>query len=113
MDNKLIRISENSFFEKIKSLFCRCFYKKSSKTVAVGNKVEIKNDIVNSIENKEIIELQKLYRKNELNVQELSSEQVLMICNVYDKQIAELKRLNDSKKKKILKYKEKLQVNNY
>lgn len=115
MKNELPIISKNNFFNKIKSFFYKHFHNEPENMIVINDKLEepaTKSHIIKNIANNEILELQKLYRKNELNVQELTSEQVLMMCDVYDKQISTLRSLNESKKKKILKYKEKLQVNN-
>lgn len=110
MENKLVKVDKNNFISKIKQFFLKCFYKKPSNIIKYDEK-SVENTVncefvksSRNIESDETIKLQQAYRNNKLNVQELSSEQVLAMCKVYDKQIIELKRQNKAKAKKIVKY---------
>lgn len=63
--------------------------------------------------NKEILELQKQYREGKITVDDLSTEQLIELMSLYDKQIEELKLSNEYRKKRLLKYRENMkQVNN-
>jgi len=118
MENKLVKVDKDSFIYKIKQFFSKWFYKKTSDNInSDGKSVEhiVNKDFskgIRNVELDEILELQKAYRNNKLNVQDLSSEQVIAICKVYDKQIAELKRQNKIKAKKIVKYRENMKAVN-
>ncbi|MBE5812902.1 MAG: hypothetical protein E7314_04525 [Clostridiales bacterium] len=103
MDNKLIIFRKKNIFYKIRHIFSNLANKKN--TFESVNKIQsekTKDNIFTS--NIEIINLQKEYRSGNLEVEKLSSEQVLRMCKLYDKQILDLKRLNESQKKKIIKY---------
>ena len=58
--------------------------------------------------NVEIIELQKLYREGKIKEEELSEEQYNALMDLYDKQITELKLANESRKKRLAAYREKM-----
>ena len=58
--------------------------------------------------NVEIIELQKLYREGKIKEEELSEEQYNALVDLYDKQITELKLANESRKKRLAAYREKM-----
>ena len=107
MDNKLIVVSENGIFYRIKNFFCELFNKKNM--VKVNDKaeqiIENKNNQFNN--NGEIVKLLNQYRSGIISAENLSSEQVLMMCKLYDDQINNLKKLNESKKRSLLKYREK------
>ncbi len=59
-----------------------------------------------------ILKLQKKYRSGEIKEEELTEEQVNSLCSLYDKQIANLRKSNEIRKKKLLEYRRKLQTDN-
>ena len=79
------------------------------KKVKVTKKEQIRN-----IEDEEtlILKLQKQYRNGEIKEEELSEEQVKSLCDLYDKQIANLRKSNEMRKQKLLEYRRKLQTDN-
>ena len=58
--------------------------------------------------NAEIIELQRQYREGKIKEEDLSNEQIIELSALYDKQISELRLSNEYRKKKLLKYREKM-----
>ena len=70
---------------------------------------EIKN-----IEDEEtlLLKLQKKFRSGEIKEEELTEEQVKSLCELYDKQIANLRKSNEIRKQKLLEYRKKLQTDN-
>ena len=61
---------------------------------------------IKNIEDEEtkLLKLQKQYRSGEIKEKELTQEQVNSLCALYDKQIANLKKSNEIRKQKLLKY---------
>ena len=61
-------------------------------------------EAIKNIENEEtrLLKLQKQYDNGEIGETELSDGQVTSLCNLYDKQINELKKINKIKKQRIL-----------
>lgn len=122
----LIKSNEKSIFYKIKMFFVDIFNKQrrdDSKlnfheqvqtTVENENKKSNFMEYIKNIGNEEtkLLKLQKQYHKGEIREEDLTEEQVTSLCALYDKQIAELKKLNEVKKQKILEYRKKLQTDN-
>lgn len=125
-ENMLIKSNEKSIFYKIKMFFVDIFNKQrrdDSKlnfheqvqtTVENENKKSNFMEYIKNIGNEEtkLLKLQKQYHKGEIREEDLTEEQVTSLCALYDKQIAELKKLNEVKKQKILEYRKKLQTDN-
>ena len=125
-ENMLIKSNEKSIFYKIKMFFGDIFNKQrrdDSKlnfheqvqtTVENENKKSNFMEYIKNIEDEEtkLLKLQKQYHKGEIREEDLTEEQVTSLCALYDKQIAELKKLNEVKKQKILEYRKKLQTDN-
>lgn len=119
-DKSLVKVNENSIFYKIKNFFRNLFSKEhdENKPNNEENNIESlsENDRVSfvkslkNIENEEtkLLKLQKKYRNGEIKEQELTEEQTNSLCLLYDKQIAELKKSNEIRKQKLLKYRKKL-----
>ena len=75
-----------------------------------------KNDFLRSLKNieneeNELLNLQKQYRSGKIKEKEMTKEQIKRLCNLYDKQILELKKSNDTRKQKLLEYRKKLKNN--
>ena len=122
-EKSLIEVSTNSIFYKIKSFFRRLFKKQVVEDTIVekisvnsnnDNRKEKFVEYIRNIEDEEtkILKLQKQYRSGEIQEEELSKEQVTLLCALYDKQIANLKKSNEIRKQKILQYKNRFQTDN-
>ena len=75
-----------------------------------------KNDFLRSLkdienEENELLNLQKQYRSGKIKEKEMTKDQIKRLCNLYDKQILELKKSNDTRKQKFLEYRKKLKNN--
>lgn len=125
-EKRLITVNENSIFYKIKTFFKNLFNprKKVENVLRVEEAVNIKSENQNNIdsfiesirniENEEIklLKLQQQYRRGEIKEETLTKEQVNALCSLYDKQIANLRKSNEIRKKNLLEYKKKLQTDN-
>jgi len=124
-EKSLIKVNENSIFYKIKNFFRNLFHKKefvnsviNSKAVESDTeKIEQKNNFMESIRNIEdeetkLLKLQKQYRSGEIKGEELSEKQILALGKLFDKQISELSKSNKIRKEKLLEYRRKLQTDN-
>lgn len=123
-EKSLVKINENSIFYKIKQFFKKLFYKKETinNITVETNKVILPNDNkknkfmeeIKNIEDEEtlLLKLQKKFRSGEIKEEELTEEQVKSLCELYDKQIANLRKSNEIRKQKLLEYRKKLQTDN-
>lgn len=125
-EKRLITVNENSIFYKIKTFFKNLFSprKKVENVLRVEEAVNIKSENQNNIdsfiesirniENEEtkLLKLQQQYRRGEIKEETLTKEQVNALCSLYDKQIANLRKSNEIRKKNLLEYKKKLQTDN-
>ena len=123
-EKSLVKINENSIFYKIKQFFKKLFYKKETinNITVETNKVILQNDNKKNkfmeekknIEDEEtlLLKLQKKFRSGEIKEEELTEEQVKSLCELYDKQIANLRKSNEIRKQKLLEYRKKLQTDN-
>lgn len=68
---------------------------------------------IKSIENEEtqLLKLQKQYRSKEIKEDDMKKEQINSLCALYDRQIENLKKSIEIKKKKLLEYTMKPQGN--
>ena len=120
-EKALNEINESSIFYKIKNFFRKLFKKqKVDNTVSEtfsNNKIENDTqkqaflDNIKNIENEEtkLLKLQKQYRKGEIKEEDLTETQYKSLCDLYDRQISNLKKSNEIRKQKILQYRNKLQ----
>ena len=125
-EKRLITVNENSIFYKIKTFLKNLFNprKKVENVLRVEEAVNIKSENQNNIdsfiesirniENEEtkLLKLQQQYRRGEIKEETLTKEQVTALCSLYDKQIANLRKSNEIRKKNLLEYKKKLQTDN-
>ena len=58
-----------------------------------------------------MLKLQKQYRSGAIK-EELKEEQFKLLCTLYDKQIANLRKSNGTRNQKLLEYRRKLQKEN-
>ncbi len=126
-EKSLVKVNENSIFYKIKSFFRNLFHKDKEilnniPIETISNDNIIKDDYkktafidsLKNIENEEmlLLKLQKKYRSGEIKEDDLTEEQKDSLCDLYDKQIADLRKSNEIRKNKLLQYKKKLQTEN-
>ena len=114
-EKNLIERNEENIFAKIKNFFKGLFGKKVEEVNNVVNEdIEMemekseafRSDIRNiEVEEKNIIELQRRYRKGEIADNDLTQEQINALCQLYDSQIADLKRNISAKERQLAKYK--------
>ena len=125
-EKSLVQVNENSIFYKIKRFFKNLFNKNKDttdnyvvieETNSSAENENKKSSFMESIKNIEdeetkLLKLQKQYRSGEIKEEELSQEQVNSLCELYDRQIANLKKSNEVRKQKLLEYRRKLQTDN-
>ena len=120
-EKQLIEVNKKSIFYKIKMFFTNLF-KKKEKDSNIENRIinVVSNDrqkdnfvnLVKKVEDKEtkLLKLQKQYRNGEIKEEDMTSKQVKALCNLYDKQIEELKNSNAIRKKKLLEYRKNMKT---
>ena len=116
-EKNLIEKNEDNIFGKIKSFFINLFGKKNVEVNnTVNEEIEMemeKSEVFRSnirnieIDENNIFELQRRYRKGEIADSELTQEQINALCQLYDSQIADLKRNISAKEQQLAKYKKK------
>ena len=123
-EKSLIKVNDNSLFYKIKNFFRKLFCKNNTIENAnvIKNNEEIEKQTrkdsfmeqIKTIENDEtrLLKLQKQYRSGEIREEDLTEEQVNCLCELYDKQIANLRKSNKIRKERLLKYRRSLQTCN-
>lgn len=121
-EKSLVQVNEKSIFYKIKSFFRNLFSKNikieenivSEENIDNNTKIEEKKseflESIKNIENEEtkLLKLQKQYRNGEIKEEDLTEEQKKSLYDLYDKQIANLKKSNEFRKNKILQYRKTL-----
>ena len=125
-EKSLIQVNENSIFYKMKKFLKNLFHKnKVAGDVAkpivttenIAQTTERKNTFMKSIRNIEdeeikLLKLQKQYRTGKINAEELSEQQIKSLGKLYDRQIENLRKSNEIRKQKLLKYRIKIQTSN-
>ena len=126
-EKSLVQVNENSIFYKIKSFFRNLFRRNKfvSEVNAIENNTEniaterenTKNSFMEAIRNIEdeetkLLKLQKQYDNGEIKEEDLTQEQYISLCNLYDKQIVDLRKSNEIREQKLLEYRRKLQTDN-
>lgn len=120
-EKQLVEINKNSIFYKIKMFFVDLFIKPNNdkgveeRTRSVVNYDRQKDNFMNSVkkvENEEtkLLKLQKQYRNGEIKEEDMTSKQVRALCDLYDKQIAELEKSNAMRKQKLLEYRKNMKT---
>ena len=116
--NQLIKT--NSFFEKIKKIFRKIFYKsKFNSNFQNTNSYSIKKEdnsfkeSIKKIEDEEtlILKLQKQFRNGEIKEKDLTEEQINELSKLYHRQIISLRKSNEIRKKRILEYRKNYKFN--
>lgn len=118
-EKSLKKINENSIFYKLKNFFTRFFNfirKEKKENLESAESIESVSNIrenskntflesIKNIENEEtkLLKLQEQYRSGKIREEELSKEQVDMLCALYDKQISQLRKSNAILKNNLIK----------
>jgi len=107
-----------SLFGKIKNFFKKLFSKKQVEVDKDGvNEVkEVNNEFKEYIkitedEETKLLELQNRYRRGEIGENDLTEEQIDALCDLYDRQIEELKKSIKIKEEKIAERNKRKQSN--
>lgn len=118
-EKNLIEKNEKSLFGKIKNFFKKLFSKKENpdetESVEESSAKEKENnnfrEYIKMTEDEEtrLLDLQARYRRGEIGKNDLTEEQIDALCNLYDKQIEELKKSIKIKEEKIAEHKRRKQ----
>lgn len=122
-EKNLIEKNEKGIFSKIKNFFKNLFSKKDNQKLANEDSKENttqqkdNNDFKNYIkmtqdEETKLLDIQARYRRGEIGQNDLTDEQIDALCNLYDKQIADLKKAIENTKKQIEQYDKKIEKKN-
>lgn len=104
-----------NLFGKIKNFFKKLFGKKEIEIINEEHiEKESNNEFRDSIkmtedEETKLLDLQRRYRRGEIAENDLTDEQIDALCDLYDKQIEELKNSIRIKEEKIMEHKRKQQ----
>ena len=125
-EKALINVNKKSVFLKIKNFLKNLFDKnivveEDTRFVSTANDFKMKkkqNDFLKNLKNidnteNKLLELQNMYRQGKIDENDMTKEQIELLCNLYDKQIIHLKESNEIRKQKLFEYRNKLQKNNY
>lgn len=121
-EKSLVKINENSIFYKIKNFFRNLFHKNeitntdilkenNNGTRADEDKRNKFIDEIKKVEDEEtiLLKLQKKYRSGEIKEEDMTEEQIKSLCDLYDKQIAILKKSNKLRKQRLYEYRKSIQ----
>lgn len=117
-EKKMIERNKNSIVDKIKNFFRKIFYKKEKNIKEIVEEVIRESEEQNNSNFKEnlkifelneekLLDIQQKYRNGEIDKRELTDEQIEKLCELYDKQIAELQESIEIKIQKLAEYKRK------
>ena len=121
-EKSLVKINENSIFYKIKNFFRNLFHKNevTNTDILKENNNGIRPDEdkrnkfideIKKVEDEEtiLLKLQRKYRSGEIKEEDMTEEQIKSLCNLYDKQIAILKKSNKLRKQRLFEYRKSIQ----
>ncbi len=107
-NTKELTVVSSSIIDRIKNIFKKLFLKKEIEVVEAEEKQK-ENTFINSIkieesdEEKRLLKLQSLIAEEVITEEELPTEDVKALHELYDKQILDLKKSIDEYREKILK----------
>ena len=120
--NLIEKKEKASIFGKIKNFFKNIFSKKQveiveEETIVKETNSEFKESIkMTEDEETKLLDLQRRYHRGEIAENDLTDEQIDAICDLYDKQIEEIKNTIKMKEEQIEEYrktrKQKIEKNN-
>ena len=115
IDSNMITKNKENVFFRLKMFLINLFNKKeiSENILNINTSAEIKKeknsfkDSIMQIDNDEtkLLKLQRKYRNGEIKEEDLTKNQVILLCNLYDKQISDLRKSNEYRLQKISQYK--------
>lgn len=115
IDSNMITKNKENVFFRLKMFLINLFNKKeiSENNLNINTSAEIKKeknsfkDSIMQIDNDEtkLLKLQRKYRNGEIKEEDLTKNQVILLCNLYDKQISDLRKSNEYRLQKISQYK--------
>ncbi len=115
IDSNMITKNKENVFFRLKRFLINLFNKKenSENNLNINTSAEIKKennsfkDSIMQIDNDEtkLLKLQRKYRNGEIKEEDLTKDQVILLCNLYDKQISDLRKSNEYRLQKISQYK--------
>ena len=115
-EKNLTEKREKGLFSNIKNFFRNLFSKKQVQEIGKENAIINEQtssfkESVKTIENEEtqLLDLQERYRRGEITENDLTDEQIEALCDLYDRQIEELKRTIKIKEEKIEQHRRKKQ----
>ena len=115
-EKNLIERKENNVFEKIKNFFRNLFGKKEEVNNIVDEDLEMemeksidfRESLKNfEVDNNNIYELKRRYHNDEISEDDLTQEQINQLCQLYDSQIADLKKTIAAKEQMLANYKKR------
>ncbi|MGN1327780.1 MAG: hypothetical protein ACI4VQ_06890 [Clostridia bacterium] len=120
MENKYLQVRKEGIFARFINFIKRISGQKleqeiPSQVESIENK-QIKSSFFNEIKirkekNKELLDLQRKYQNNELDLAVLSDEEIDELDSLYKRQVSDLKRKLDNKKTQLAIIKNR--INNY
>lgn len=121
-EKALRKIEKQNILYKIK-VFLKSFFKRKNIKIEFEEKRKSDNMLENNSEQNSLfrntiknieddetrlLKLQRQYRQGEISEEDLTEEQIISLCELYDKQIAELEKSNKYRKNKILLYRQRM-----
>lgn len=119
-NRQLIKSNNEGIFNKLKRYFNKLFNKDYNKEKEIKEITEVGINTLNkdkelkflksvkNIQDKELLELQNQYHIGKIKTEDLTDKQILALCELYDRQIADLEKSNKMRKNKLLKYRENM-----
>lgn len=109
MENKYLQVRKENIFAKFINFFRKVFYKEQiniEEPVINAETINNKNNFLNEIklehkENATLINLQKQFENKEIELSSMSDEDIHNLNELYKKQISDLKKKLEDKKKEI------------
>ena len=114
--NLIEKKEKTTLFGKIKAFFKNLFGRRQddSENQVVNEVDEVNKEFKENIkitedEETKLLDLQRRYRRGEIAENDLTDEQVDALCELYDRQIAELEKSIEIREKKLAEYKKRKQ----
>ena len=115
-EKNLVEKKEKGLLNKIRNFFKNLFGKKQveeNEEIVVENNNQFKESIkMTEDEEAKLLDLQKRYHRGEIAENDLTDEQIDALCDLYDKQIEEIKSTIKMKEEQIAEYKRRTENNN-
>ena len=126
-EKALVQIRNKGIIYKIRNFFAKILKRDHNKlyqseSISNDNDLGLKSiqskafiENIRNTENEEtiLLKLQKQYRSGEIKEEELTKEQIDMLCVLYDKQIELLRRTNKIRKEKLIEYRKRMKTKKF